>query len=170
MTNYGTAESFVDYHTSRGRDVPATWDDDFITAALLSASEWIDSIYGPSFIGYKTAGFLQDREWPRTAAVVNSSIPSYIIGTAEIPDRVVNAAYEAAWRQATTPGSLMVDYKPGKYKSVTIEGALSVDYRQFDSSSEIQVQIGQVDSLLWPFIDECSYGSISSLSGSSIRS
>jgi hypothetical protein len=129
----------------------------------------VDAIYGPSFIGYKTAGFEQEREWPRTAATVCSSTPNFTFETTDIPDRVVNATYEAAWRQAATPGSLMADYTPGKYKSVTIEGAISVDYRQFDNAYEIQVQIGSVDTLLWPLIDEYSGSRNSSLSGGSIR-
>jgi len=166
---YGTAEGFAEYHEARGREIPATWDDEYIDAALLSASEWIDGVYGPSFIGYKTGGFEQEREWPRTAATVTSSTPNFTFETDATPDRVVNATYEAAWRQATTPGSLLADYTPGKYKSVKIEGAISVDYRQFDNAYEIQVQIGAVDTLLWPLIDEYSGGRNSSLSGGSIR-
>lgn len=166
---YGTKEGFAEYHEARGREIPGTWDDDLINAALLSASEWIDSVYGPSFIGYKTAGYEQVREWPRTAATVISSTPYYTFATDAVPERVENAAYEAAWRQAETPGSLMVDYTPGKYKSVTIEGALSVDYRQFDHSSEIQLQIGAVDTLLWPLLNEVSGAKSSGFSGGSYR-
>lgn len=166
---YGSAEGFADYHEARGRELPATWDDDYIAAALLSASEWIDDIYGPSFIGYKTDGFLQEREWPRTAATVTSSTPNFTFEIDDVPERVENATYEAAWRQATTPGSLLADYTPGKYKSVTIEGAISVDYRQFDNAYEIQVQIGAVDTLLWPLLDEYSGGRNSNFSGGSNR-
>lgn len=166
---YGTAEGFVEYHENRGREIPGTWDDDTVDAALLSASEWVDSIYGPSFIGYKTGGFEQEREWPRTAATVWSATPPYTFPTSEIPERVVNAVYEAAWRHASSPGSLMVDYTPGKYKSVTIEGALSVDYTQFSSASETQIQIGAVDTLLWPLLDIGSGGRSSSQSGGASR-
>jgi hypothetical protein len=166
---YGTAEGFAAYHESRGREIPGTWSDDTIEAALLSASEWIDSIYGPSFIGHKTDGFEQENEWPRTNAVVMDSTPAYVYDTDAIPARVTKAAYEAAWRQATTPGSLLVDYTPGKYKSVSIDGALSVEYRQFDSAYEVQVQIGAVDTLLWPLLDMSSGGKTSTLSGAASR-
>lgn len=162
---YGTATAFKTYHQERGNDVPGTWTDETVDAALLVASDWIDGIYGPSFIGYKTDGFLQSREWPRSDAVVTTSIPHYIYDSAVIPDRVKNATYEAAYRHLVTPGSLLVDYTPGKYKSVTIEGALSVDYIQFNSAADTQIQIRAVDNLLWPLLDASSMGYGSSLSG-----
>lgn len=165
---YGDAAGFVAYHEARGRSLPATWDDDSINAALLAASEWIDNIYGSSFIGYKSGGFLQAREWPRKSAVVECSIPAYLFGEAEIPDRVENATYEAAYRQMVTPGSLQVDYTPGKYKKVSIDGALSVEYAQIDVG-DIQVQIAAVDSLLWPLLDKDSPIMSSSLSGGAGR-
>lgn len=177
---YGTAEGFAEYHEARGRALLATWDDDYINAALLSASEWIDAVYGPSFVGYKTGGFEQEREWPRASAVVivrhNTSHiaatqqnTTYVFDTDAIPDRVVNATYEAAWRHAVTPGSLLKDYTPGKYKNVSIDGALSVEFRQFDHSYEVQTQIGAVDTLLWPLLDMTSGSRNSSYSGGSSR-
>ena len=167
---YGTAAGFVDYHEARGRVIPGTWDDDSIESALLAASEWIDNVYGPSFIGYKTEGFEQEREWPRTSAiVVSNEYTPFTYDTDAIPGRVVKATYEAAWRHATTPGSLMTDYTPGKYKSVSIDGAMSVEFRQFDNAYEVQVQIGAVDTLLWPLLDCASGGRNSSFSGGSGR-
>lgn len=166
---YGDAAGFVTYHESRGRTIPITWDDAYISAALLVASEWIDATYGPSFIGYKTDGFEQEREWPRIAAIVDS-IPRFVIEDDQIPDRIAKATYEAAFREATIAGSLVKDFTPGKYTSVKIEGALSVDYRQFNYASEIQTQINQVESWLAPLIDVSSGASESSLSGPGIRS
>lgn len=166
--NYGDADGFVAYHEARGRSIPGTWDSESITAALLSASEWIDSVYGPSFVGHKTAGFTQAREWPRISATIRDTGKwgnYYTYATDAIPDRVISATYEAAFRQATTPGSLDVDYTPNKYKSVTIEGAISVEYASFSSASDIQVQIGAVDKLLWPLLDPSSSGAASNLSG-----
>lgn len=168
---YGTVAAFVDYHEARGREIPGTWDDTVIGAALLAASEWIDAVYGPSFVGRKTDGFLQTREWPRVSAVVKDTGywgEYYIFPDTTIPDRVINATYEAAWREATTPQSLQVDYTPGKYKSVTIEGALSVDYRDV-SAPDLMIQISKVDHWLWPLLDASSSASFSSLSGGSCR-
>lgn len=166
---YGTAEGFADYQTARGRTIPGTWDDTAIEAALLSASEWLDGIYGPSFIGYKTGGFLQDREWPRTTAVIESAIPPYIFATDEMPERVEQATYEAAFRQLTAPGSLQIDYVPTKYKTVEVIGAIRVDYQQFVNATDVQTQISVVETLLWPLIDCGSPSSMSGLSGSVTR-
>ncbi len=167
MTIYGDKDAFKLYHPARGRAIPSGWSDGMINASLLVASEWIDGIYGSSFIGYKTDGFDQLREWPRTAARVLDAIPVRIFGTTEIPIRVLNATFEAAFRDLTTPGSLQVDYTPGKYMKVSIDGALAVDYKQFSSVDEVQTQIGIVDTWLWPLL-ECGSES-SSLSGGVYR-
>jgi hypothetical protein len=179
--NYGDAAGFEAYFTDRNKDIPGTWDTAGINAALLVASEWIDGSYGSSFVGQKTGGFLQEREWPRTSATVVEKesrfgikpslgfVAYYTFGVNEIPERVVNATYEAAYRQLTSSGSLEVDYTPGKYKSVSIEGALDVEYRQISSYTEVQLQIGAVDRLLWPLLDSSMGGGMSNLSGGSSR-
>jgi hypothetical protein len=138
-----------------------------MNSSLLVAAEWIDGIYGEQFAGIKTDGFTQDREWPRTGAVTNTD-PPYLFTDTQIPDRVINAAYEAAWRHGNNPGCLEVDYTPGKYKSVSVDGALSVQYREIDGA-DIQIQIAAIDRLLWPLLD-CKYGGgLSGLSGSLTR-
>ena len=182
MTVYGDAAGFEDYFTARGRTVSPLWDTADINAALLVASEWIDGIYGSSFVGYKTGGFTQDREWPRSNATVveNTKLytfsrssymdgPSYTFATNEIPQRVIDATYEAAFRHLTTPWSLETDYTPGKYKSVSIEGALAVECNQIDSYTEVQLQIAAVDRLIWPLLESSLGGGMSSLSGGSSR-
>lgn len=167
---YGDAAGFESYHESRGREILVDWDIGSINGALLAASEWIDGIYGSSFIGYKTGGFTQTREWPRTNAVVEYSYPNYLFSDSEIPERVTHAAYEAAYRHLTSPGSLQADYTPAKYKSVQIDGALKVDYAQFSSAHETKIQIGIVDTLLWPLIDTDDEGvGSSTMSGGSVR-
>lgn len=168
MTIYGSNEGFQEYFESRGQDIPGTWDDTYIAAALLVASEWVDGVYGPQFSGYKTGGYNQEREWPRAAAYANV-YPCYNFANTDIPDRVVNATYEAAFRQATTPGSLSVDYVPGKYKSVSVDGAISVDYAQFSSTSDVQMQIAVIDVLLWPLLNAPGSGGFSGLSGPAAR-
>ena len=163
-----TVDGFAVYHEARGREIPGTWDDEKIEASLLNASEWIDDRYGPSFLGYKTDGFLQDREWPRTTAVVTTSIPPYIIGNDVIPERVIHAVYEAAWRDAGVPGSLSVDYTPNKYNSVSIDGAVSVEYANINFASDIQMTIPVIDALLAPLLDLNVTG-FSAYSGASSR-
>ncbi len=167
--NYGTVADFIEYHESRGRTIPAQWtvhDNAVILSSLLVASEWIDHVYGKLFVGHKTGGYTQVREWPRTAAVSNS-YPNYVFTATEIPQEVLYATYEAAFRQATTPGSLMLDYTPNKYKKVAISGALSVDYADFTSSADIQTKIGIIDSILEVILD--THSDISSLSGGATR-
>lgn len=164
---YGNAAYFSTYIQQRGMEFPLDWDEDDQNAALLVASEWIDNVFGPSFTGYKTGGFEQEREWPRSAAFTNT-YPQHNFLTTDIPDRVVKATYEAAYRQLSSPGSLMVDYTPNKYKSVSIDGALSVDYAQFSSSADIQKQFAIIDSLLAPLLTLTGAGS-SKLSGGSFR-
>lgn len=163
MSYYGTVEDFADYIEARGGDIP-TDDTDEMEAALLVASEWIDGVYGPSFSGFKTGGFPQEREWPRQAAYTNT-YPQYNFLTDEIPDRLKNATYQAAIRQLNSPGCLLVDYTPNKYKSVSVDGAISVDYVDFIQSSDIQIQISAIDQLLAPLLN-CYDGAITSnLSG-----
>jgi hypothetical protein len=164
---YGSAAAFRSYFDARGSDIPGTWDDPTVDAALLVASEWLDNIYGKMFSGWKTGGFDQDREWPRSTAWANT-YPTHFFQSTDIPDRIKSAAYEAAFRQLTTPGSLMVDYKPGKYRSVSVEGAIRVEYNTSLSATDIQTQIGVIDSLLWPLLTGEGAG-MSTLSGGSTR-
>lgn len=169
MMFYGSAEGFREYHEERGREIPATWDNDKIDSALLVASEWLDSIYGDIWIGYPKDGFEQELMWPRKDATIFNIIPPYTFEDDVIPLRVINATYEAALREATTPGSLMIDFTPSKYKSVRVEGAIQVEYNSFFSSSEIQTQLTTVQSLMAPLINPESAGSFSLLTGRSVR-
>lgn len=144
---YGNAEDFRTYNVARGREVPDAWDDTLIDSALLVASEYIDANYENSFIGHKTNGFIQERSWPRSNAQINT-YPYYIFDNDTIPEQVVKATYEAAYREATERGSLSVDYKPNEYKSVSVDGATSVEYNFTNTSSDVQKQIPAVEMLL----------------------
>lgn len=161
---YGNATDFATYHEDRGRTIPVSWDSDAINAALLLCSEWLDNVYGGQFIGYKTDGFEQAFEWPRMAATTNIH-PAHAFDDDEIPTRIINATYEAAFRELTTPGQLMIDYNPNKYKRVSIDGALSVEYAQTYGASDLQTQITIIDALVKPLLNH----SYSSLSGSVTR-
>lgn len=164
-----TVTGFTAYHEVRGQEIPGTWDEAYIEATLLVGSEWIDRTYGALFVGSKTGGFLQDRQWPRINAMVVEGINIYTFPNDTIPELVINAVYEAAWRQANNPGSLLVDYTPGKYKSVSIDGAVSVDYAQFTSAYDIQKTFPAIDQILWPLFDPTASGSFSSYSGDVAR-
>lgn len=170
--NYGDATGFTAYFTARGKTVSGSWHTADINAALLVASEWIDGIYGPSFIGHKTGGFTQEREWPRTGAQARATGvwgSYYNFPTDVIPDEVKNATYEAAYRQLSTPGSLSVDYTPAKYKKLSIDGAVSLEYAQFSNAAETQTKLTIVDTILALLLDSNSPNQMSSLSGSMSR-
>lgn len=169
MSFYGTAVAFEEYHEARGRTISVSWDTPAIETALLVASEWLDAAYGTKWIGYPTNGFTQTRQWPRAEATVPNSTPEYTYTDSTIPDPVVYAVYEAAFREATTPGSLTVDVKPKKYKSARIEGAVSVEYNlSLESAFDNQLIITVIQSLMAPFLDPAK-GAFSALSGAAER-
>lgn len=167
-TIYGTPEGFQEYHEERGNEIPATVDEADILAKLLVASEWIDNTFGGLFAGQKTGGYLQERQWPRIAAYTNTS-PSYVFGENEIPKEVEFATYEAALRELVSPGSLLVDWTPGKYKRVSIDGAVSVEYAQFSSAWEVQKVFPIIEQLLSVLFTAQTDGNYSIYSSASVR-
>lgn len=167
---YGSAAEFETYLTQRGRAIPAGGSV-VENAALLVASEWIDAVYGASFSGSKTgvSGVKRDqvRQWPRTGAWESTDL--YTFGTTEIPTEIKAATYEAAQRQMVTPGALSLDYTPGKYKRVAVEGAISVEYAQFSYAADIQTQFTLIDQILAPLLTANGGEQFSSLSGKLAR-
>lgn len=169
---YGTADGFVTYFTERNKDV-TPYDDAEINAALIVASEWIDGVYGSTFVGRKTGGFLQENEWPRVNATVfdgeGDFANYYTFPDNTVPTEVIRATYEAAFRQLVSPGTLNPDYTPNKYKRVAIDGAISVEYTQFSNASETILSISNIDMLLYKLLDRSNAGAMSGLSGPSSR-
>ena len=165
---YGNATDFKSYHEARGRSIPLTLDDDSIEVALLVASEYLDDKYEGSYFGYKTDGWEQERSWPRISAMTNTD-PQHIFTNQEIPTRVVHATYEAAYREALSSGALNVDFKPNKYNSVSVSGAISVDYAKNQDINDVQVQIAKIGTLIKPLLDPRKEGYHSSLTGGSER-
>lgn len=165
---YGTAAGFTAYHDARGRSeqlAALDLDDAQIEAALLVASEWIDGKYFVNFCGVKVGMRDQIREWPRMGV---TDVNGYPIDQNSIPREVENATYEAALRQLVTPGSLSVDYTPGKYESVSVDGAISVKFAKFNSAYETQTQFAVIDAILSPLLSARN-GNFSSFSGAAVR-
>jgi hypothetical protein len=156
---YGTANGYTAYLTARGLTVDGDLTDADIETLLLVASEWLDGKYLTAFPGLKTGLRAQVREWPRNGVV---DIYGYILASDVPPREIENATYEAAYREQQSFGSLTVDYTPGKYKAVSIDGALSVQYAE-RSAYDVQLQIPAVDGILAPILN--GYGNSSSLSG-----
>lgn len=165
---YGTAAGFTAYHEARGRADQLTaldLDNAEIEAALLIASEWLDGKYFVNFCGVKVGMRAQIREWPRMGV---TDVNGYPIDQDSIPREVENATYEAAFRQLVTPGSLSVDYTPGKYESVAIDGAINVKFAKFNSAYDVQTQFAVIDGILSPLLSARN-GNFSSFSGTVVR-
>ncbi len=164
MDNYGTVEGFKAYHTARGRDI-SEYTDEQIAAALLVSSEWLDATYSYAFGYYKTGGSDQLRHWPQIGYIDRFGYP--VVSDA-VPTLIDHATYVAAFKECVTPGALTVDYTPNKYKRVAVDGAVSVEYRSFNSAADAQTQFLLIDQILAPLIGGA-LGDVSSLSGKICR-
>lgn len=163
MTEYGTVASFRTYHTARGRDTTVYSDTD-VEVAKLVGSEWIDGRYRTSFPGTKVGLRAQVREWPRLSGY---DINDDLISSASVPTEIENATYEATLRQLIAPGSLSVDFTPSKYRRVSVDGAVNVEYFGFVNASEVQTHFKIIDEILAPILTGDGAGS--PLSGTSYR-
>lgn len=84
---YGTVVGLEQYAIDTGRTLPP---DANLTAALYNASLYIDGVYWDDFCGEAAT---DDAAFPRK-------------GSTEVPQRVINAAYEAAIQWILDPASL----------------------------------------------------------------
>lgn len=148
MDRYGTVSGFAAYHAARGRN-PDIFDDDDVNAALLVASEWLDGMYRAEYAGEKVGEREQVREWPRRVAY---DVNDDLIPSDAVPVEVDNATYEAAFIEATSPGSLLKNWTPGKYDRVSVDGAISVTYAKFSDGSEAQTQFLTVARAIAPVL------------------
>lgn len=111
---YGTLAGATTYHDVRGNDAwsKAGVTDVQRTAALVRASSSLDGQYGSQFAGTKTGGRTQVLAWPRKGArdrCAEEDIPS-----GEIPQSVINAAYELALAELVRPGASSPTVTPGR--------------------------------------------------------
>lgn len=162
---YGDAAGFQAYWAARGGSTAAGLENEDIETALLIASEWIDRSFRAQFDGTKVGQRPQLREWPRNGAI---DIDNHYIASDAIPREIISATYEAAMRHATTPGIFFKDYSPSKYKSVSISGALSVDYA-IGSAYDFQTQFPAIAAILAPVLTGEGTGGYSGLAGSVAR-
>lgn len=155
--HYGAADQFRAYCDDRGIIIPeGTPLDDRVS--LVIASEWLDYTFRDAFPGVKLLGRAQEREWPRMLTVEFDAI---------IPKEVLYATFEAAAIQANSPGSLSVNYTPNKYKSLSVDGAVSIEFRNFDSAEETQTDYIRIRQILAPILT--GGGNASRITGSSFR-
>lgn len=164
--NYGTIGGFRAYHDDRGNP-NLTIDDEDVQSSLLVGSEWLDAVYRSGFPGLKVGQRAQVREWPR---VGGTDIYGYAIDASIVPVEIEKATYEAAMRQALTPGSLSKDWTPSKYKRVSVDGAVSVDYVSFANANDIQTRFAIIDQILAPILTGYGgTGTASALTGCATR-
>ncbi|TPK42303.1 MULTISPECIES: DnaT-like ssDNA-binding protein [unclassified Mesorhizobium] len=115
MAGYGDDEGFTAYAAAAGYTVPAGT----IAAARQRGSAYLDGTYGMRFPGQPTGGIAQEREWPRTGATAYGSA----LASDLIPQRVIDASYEAAYIELKKPGSLSISFDPSKkVKRQKVEG------------------------------------------------
>lgn len=150
MAGYGSDDGFATWASDNGYTVPSGT----VATARQRGSVYIDGAYDARFPGYPTGGVSQERAWPRTDA---EDRYGNAIGINDIPDRVVQASYEAALLELTTPGSLTTAIAPGKVrKRVKVEGAVEVEYAVNsvgrDAVMEQQVMSTRIEGLLYPLL------------------
>lgn len=150
MAGYGTDEGFADWLTANGYTLP----DGAPAVAVLRqrGAAYIDAVYGDRFVGFPTEGIDQERAWPRTdATVFGQTLASDLI-----PNRVVQAGYQAAWIEAQEPGSLSVVASEAERIKRLEAGSAKLEY--FDSGSamsavEAATQVSsEIEGLLAPLL------------------
>ena len=148
MAGYGTDEGFAAWAAENGYTVPSGT----VAAARQRGSVYIDGKYDGRFPGYPTGGAAQKRSWPRTGA---EDRYGNAIASNAVPDRVVQASYEAALLELETAGSLSATTSEGerlkrlKAGSVELEYADSASFSAAESASPVSTRI---EGLLYPLL------------------
>lgn len=133
---YGDLTEASVYHAERGNAAWGALTAAQQTAALIRGSDYVDQRYREKlksgrwlsmFSGVKTGGRDQAREWPRTGA---TDYEGHEIADDVVPVEVERAAYEAALREAVTPGSLSPDFIPGEQVAKEKVGPVEIAYHQ----------------------------------------
>lgn len=122
MAGYGDDAGFNTWLTANGYSLPVGAP----SAAVLRqrGSGYIDATYGPRFYGVPT-DVSQERAWPRSGA----RIYGQALASDLVPNRVIDASYQAAYLVATNPGSLSRTVDTGaQVKRERVEGAVEVEY------------------------------------------
>lgn len=114
MAGYGDDNGLTNWLSANGYTLPGSAP---ATAVLREhGSVYIDGTYVRRFPGQPTAGAAQEREWPRSNATDRYGNP---LPSDEVPQRVIDASYQAAYLEATKPGLLTTTYTPGQAKVLT---------------------------------------------------
>lgn len=156
MQIYGTVAGADAYALSIGNTAWGLLSTDAKNAALVRGSLYVDSynrryLDGDfkcwwQFIGGKTGGWAQEREWPRSGI---EGLPDSVI-----PVQMEYATYEAAIREGTSPGSLNPDIDRTSLVKREKVDVLEVTYAISDDANggSLLPVIPAIDSLLASFL------------------
>lgn len=160
MNHYGDLSAALAYHTAR---LNAAWSatgvtDEQRTAALVRASAVLDGRYSSRYSGRKAGGREQALGWPRLDA---TDAAGEAIAADEIPTEILNAAFEMALAELTSPGSLSPSVTPGQVKvRARVEGAVDVTYAGGGSVASQRPTLTIVDDILTGLLSRPSGSSV----------
>lgn len=142
MAGYGTDDGFTAYAAAAGYAIPAGAN---VTAGRQRGSVYLDGTFGARFSGVPTGGAGQERAWPRTGA---TDIYGNAIDPSTVPQRVIDASYEAAYIEITRPSSLSATVDPAKrVKRQKVEG-IEREFFEAGSSDNIFAPNAPVSSVI----------------------
>lgn len=136
---YLSVSDFKSYADQRGWDY-SSYDDDQIGSAIIRATSAIDMLYGARFPGVATYEADQSLMWPRKAGSIFNGVfysgnpvtvtqaSGWPIPIDEVPDVMVKATAEAAWRELQSPGSLVPDLERGGAIKSIRAGSVGIEY------------------------------------------
>lgn len=138
--SYLNADAFKAYADARG----LVYEDDAakIEQALIRATSWLDSTYRSRWPGARLNGRAQDLAWPRSDA---TDADGEEITEDEIPQEVLDATAEAAFRELTEVGSLSPDLERGGAIKSLKAGSVAIEYA---STAAATTTFSTIDGLL----------------------
>lgn len=136
--SYASVSDALTYHANRGNATWATIPTTQQEQALRRATDFLEQRYNLAWQGYRSSS-TQALAWPRNSVMVNG----YVIGSALIPQILINATCEVALKAAA--GELDADLERGVLREKV--GALEVEY---DKNSPERKRYVAVENILKP--------------------
>ena len=147
MAGYGDDDGFQAFLTANGYTLP----DGAPAAAVLRqrGSVYVDGTYSLRFSGSPTGGAAQEREWPRTGATDRYGTA---LSSTDVPSRVEQASYMAAYQLAVAPGSLSVVTDPSKrVKRQKVDAIEREFFEPGEDEGHVPV-MSQIEGILAPLL------------------
>lgn len=158
--SYQSVQDWKAYADQHGWDYSA-FDDDQIGSSIIRATSAIDLLYESRFPGVQTYEAAQALQWPRKAGYVFNGVfylgyPETVANAAgwpipknSVPDAIVKATAEGAWRELQSPGSLAPDLERGGAIKSIKAGSVGIEYRDTAPAGTIYTVLdGLMASLL----------------------